>query len=221
MERLNRLKKIDVAWWLSGIIFFLFLVPKVNGQEFTAVKNLEAVQAEINKSASKINTIKSRFVQEKYLSFMKEPVKSEGFFRYKKENQLRWEYTVPFKYLILFNGDKIVIKSQDKTNVFDAGSNAIFKQINDLMLGSVKGDLAKNKDFSLIVKESASQYQLILKPKNEKLKGYISGVEIYFERADLAVSIIKIIESTGDYTRIMFKDRIFNEAIDEKTFSSN
>ena len=215
------MKKIDVQRLLSGIIFFLFLIPMVNGQEFTMVKNFEAVQAEINKTASKITTIKSRFVQEKHLSFMKEAIKSEGLFRYKKENQLRWEYTQPFQYLILFNGDKIVIKSQDKTNVFDAGSNAIFKQINDLMLGAVKGDLGKNKDFSMSLKESASQYQLILKPMNEKLKAYISGVELYFERADLAVSTIKIIESTGDYTKISFKDRKFNEAIDEKTFSSN
>ena len=206
---------------LCGILFFLFVVPAVKGQEFTTVKDFEAVQSEINRAAAKITTIKSLFVQEKYLSFLTEPVKSEGLFRYKKENRLRWEYTRPFQYLILFNGDKITIKSRDKTNEFDAGSNAIFKQINDLMLGSVKGDLGKNKDFSMSLKESTRQYQLILTPQNETLKHYVSGVEIYFEKSDLAVSIIKIIESTGDYTRIIFKERKFNEPIDENTFISN
>lgn len=206
---------------LSGMMFFLIIVPTVKGQEFKTVKNFDAVQLELNKAASGITTIKSLFVQEKHLSFLTEPVKSEGLFRYKKENQLRWEYTRPFQYLILFNGDKITIKSQKKTNEFDAGSNAIYKQINDLMLGSVKGDLGKNKDFSMSLKESSNQYQLILTPQNEALKAYISGVEIYFEKSDFAVSIIKIIESTGDYTKIMFKDRKFNEAIDENTFISN
>jgi len=215
------MKRTYLEHLLSGIIFFLFLVPQVKGQVFTTVKNFDAVQLELNNAASKITTIKSLFVQEKHLSFLTEPIKSEGLFRYKKENQLRWEYTRPFQYLILFNGDKIIIKSQKKTNEFDAGSNAIFKQINDLMLGSVKGDLGKNKDFSMSLKESPNQYQLILKPQNEALKAYISEVEIYFEKSDLAVSTIKIIESTGDYTKIIFKDRKFNEAIDENTFISN
>ena len=79
----------------------------------------------------------------------------------------------------------------------------------------------KNKEFSMSLKESPKQYQLILTPKNETLKVYVSEVEIYFEKADLAVSIIKIIESTGDYTKILFKDRKFNETIDENTFISN
>lgn len=204
-----------------GILFFFFLIPTVYGQEFKPVKNFEAVQLEINKTAETITTIKSRFVQEKHLSFLTEPIISEGLFRYKKENQLRWEYTKPFQYLILFNGSKITTKDQNKTNQFDASSNAIFKQINDLMLGSIKGDLGKNKDFSMVLKESPRQYQLLLMPQNEALKKYVSGVEIYFEKSDLAVSIIKIIESTGDYTKIKFEDRKFNEAIDENTFNSN
>ena len=215
------MKRTYIESLCCAMIFFLFTVPTVKGQEFTAVKNFDAVQSELNKAATKITTIKSFFVQEKHLSFLTEPVKSEGLFRYKKENQLRWEYTKPFQYLILFNGDKITIKSQKKTNEFDAGSNAVFKQINDLMLGSVKGDLGKNKDFSMNLKESSKQYQLILMPQDKALKTYVSGVEIYFEKSDLAVSIIKIIESTGDYTKIMFKDRKFNEAIDENTFTSN
>ena len=215
------MKKTYLEHLFSGIIFLILFIPQVNGQEFTPVKNFDAVQTEINKTAETLTTIKSRFVQEKHLSFLTEPITSEGLFRYKKENQLRWEYTQPFQYLILFNGTKITIKDQKKTNVFDASANAIFTQINDLMLGSVKGNLGKNKDFSMSLNESAKQYQLILKPQNETLKAYVSGVEIYFEKSDLAVSIIRIIESTGDFTKISFKDRKFNEPIDENTFNSN
>ena len=202
-------------------IFFALQIPKIHGQEFQPVKNFELIEAEINKNAEKITTIKSHFVQEKHLSFLTEPVVSEGLFRYKKENQLRWEYTKPFEYLILFNGNKIVIKDQRKTNEFDAGSNAIFKQINELMLGSVKGNLGKNKDFSLSLKENAKQYKLILNPQNKVLLTYISGIEIYFDKSDLGVSTIRIIEPTGDFTKIAFSDRKFNETIDESTFKSN
>ena len=205
----------------GGIILLILVVPKIYGQEFTQVKNFEFVESEINKTAANLTTIKSHFIQEKHLSFLSEPIITEGLFRYKKENQLRWEYTQPFQYLILFNGNKIVIKDQKKTNEFDANSNAIFKQINDLMLGSIKGDLGRNKDFSMSLKESTRQFQLILMPQNEALKTYVSKVEIYFEKSDLAVSVIKIIESTGDFTKIVFKDRKFNETIDESTFKSN
>lgn len=202
---------------------FIFCVLAFEGkaQNFTSVKDVEAVQIKINKVASSIETIKSRFVQEKHLSFMTEAIVSEGLFRFKKENQLRWEYTQPFEYLILFNGDKIIIKDKNKTNQFDANSNAIFKQINDLMLGAIKGDLGKNKDFEMSLKESAKQYLLTLNPQSEDLKAYVSGVEILFEKTDLAVSSIKMIESTGDFTDIKFEDREFNTTIDESTFSPN
>ncbi|HPE77577.1 MAG TPA: outer membrane lipoprotein carrier protein LolA [Draconibacterium sp.] len=215
MNRKNHIKL------LQGILFFLFCSCLAIGQNFKPVANFDKIQAEINKTAESIKTIKSNFVQEKQLSFLNVPVKSEGLFRYKKENQLRWEYTEPFKYLILFNGNEIVIKDGSNTNVFDAGSNALFKQINDLMLGAVKGDLGKNKDFAFSLNESSGQYQLLLKPTNANMKKYVAAVEIYFEKADLAVSSIKIIESTGDFTKITFNDRKFNEPIDEKTFTSN
>ncbi|PCH71685.1 MAG: hypothetical protein COC06_00095 [Bacteroidales bacterium] len=190
-------------------------------QNFTFVEDVDSVQIEINKVASSIETIKSRFIQEKHLSFMTEAIVSEGLFRFKKENQLRWEYTQPFKYLILFNGDNIIIKDKNKTNQFDANSNAIFKQINDLMLGAIKGDLGKNKDFEMSLKESDKQYLLILNPQSEDLKAYVSGVEILFEKTDLAVSSIKMIESTGDFTDIKFENREFNTILDESTFSPN
>lgn len=205
---------------IGGSIFFLTSFS-LQAQDFTPVKDVESVKTEINKVASTIETIKSRFVQEKHLSFLTEAIVSEGLFRFKKEKQLRWEYTKPFEYLILFNGDNIIIKDNNRTNKFDANSNAIFKQINGLMLGAIKGDLGKNKDFAMNLKESSSQYLLILNPKNESLKAYVSGVEIQFEKSDLAVSSIKMIEPTGDYTTIRFMDREFNTKIDESTFTSN
>jgi outer membrane lipoprotein-sorting protein len=206
---------------LQGILIFFFCSNVAIGQDFKPVANFDKVQSEINQTAESIKTIKSNFVQEKQLSFLTQPVKSEGLFWYKKEDRLRWEYTQPFKYLILFNGNEVVIKDGINTNVFDANSNALFKQINDLMLGAVKGDLGKNKDFSFTLNESSKQYQLLLKPTNENMKKYVAAVEIYFQKSDLAVSSIKIIESTGDFTKITFYDRKFNEPIDEKTFTSN
>lgn len=215
MSRKNYLKLFQ------GILFFLFCSGLAIGQDFKPVANFNKIQAEINKTSESIKTIKSNFIQEKQLSFLTESIKSEGLFRYKKEDRLRWEYTQPFKYLILFNGNEVVIKDGNNTNVFDAGSNALFKQINNLMLGAVKGDLGKNKDFDFSLNESPKQYQLLLKPVNDNMKKYVAGVEIYFEKGDLAVSSIKIIESTGDFTKITFYDRKFNEPIDEKTFTSN
>lgn len=206
---------------LAGLISFLTLTLPVKAQEFTVVKDFEAIQTEINKKAESIQTIKSYFLQEKHLSFLTEPIKSEGLFRYKKVNQLRWEYTKPFKYLIVFTGKKIVIKDQNKTNEFDPNSNPVFNQINDLMLGAIKGDLGRTKDFSKSLMESLKQYKLMLTPQNVTLKTYILGVEIYFEKSDLAVSSIKIVEMTGDFTTIKFTDRKFNEPIDNETFNSN
>lgn len=206
---------------LLSAFLFLITTHAILAQKFTKIENAEIIQEKIQKVSETIFTIKSNFVQEKYLSFMTEPIVSEGIFRFKKENLLRWEYIKPFSYLIVFNNDKIIIKDNNKTNEFDANSNAVFKQINGLMLGAIRGSLGANEDFSMELKQSSKQYLLSLTPENESVRNYISRVDLYFEKSDYSVSAIKMIEPTGDYTKIVFKNRIFNEPIDENTFKAN
>ena len=51
------MKKTYLENLFLGILFFLFIVQTVDGQEFKPVKNFEAVQLEINKTAETLTKI--------------------------------------------------------------------------------------------------------------------------------------------------------------------
>src|SRR5215204_6373597 len=69
-------------------------------------------------TAKLTNSIKSNFIQEKNLSVVSEKIISNGTFRFKKESRVRMEYIHPYRYLLIINNDKVVIRDDQKTNSF-------------------------------------------------------------------------------------------------------
>jgi outer membrane lipoprotein carrier protein len=51
------------------------------------------------------------------------------------------------------------------------------------------------------------------------MKQMLNEVQIYFDRNDLTVSSLKMIESGGDYTRINFNDKKLNTEIPVEKFN--
>src|SRR5574343_1418923 len=101
-------------------LFLLLLLPFfATAQNFKPVKYTLALKLKVEQMSKTVSTIESDFVQEKNLSMLSEKIISKGKFVFKKENQLRWEYSLPYKYLIVINKEKIFIKDDKKTQKYD------------------------------------------------------------------------------------------------------
>src|SRR4051794_4695121 len=79
-------------------------------QEFKPAANPDKILSDLRKSSLATTSIQADFKEEKYLSFLKDPEKSSGMFYFKKADRMRWEQQVPFKYIILINGDKLRVQ---------------------------------------------------------------------------------------------------------------
>jgi outer membrane lipoprotein-sorting protein len=150
---------------------------------------------------------------------MDETIRSKGHFIYQKESSVRWEYLDPYSYLIIIKDGKITIKDDKKTNQMDMASNPIFKQINNLILSTVKGDILLNPDFEAKVFEDSKNYKLELLPKDKNMSEFISRIELILSKADMSVNSIKIEEPMGDYTNIKYSNKKINASIPENSFS--
>ena len=97
-------------------LLFLFSYFTINAQEsnFTQIKDLVAFKKQIQSKHSSTKTLKSQFTQEKNLSFMQDKLISKGVMLVKQEMKVRIEYTSPFVYLIVINGEKLTIKDGKK-----------------------------------------------------------------------------------------------------------
>ena len=203
---------------LSLFIFTGILYAQENN--FKEIKDIDKVKIELAKLSENTTSIQSKFIQEKHLSFLTENIISKGKFYFKSPNQLRWEYSEPFEYIIVFNDKNIIIKDEDKISTYDTESNKMFSEINNMMIGSIQGNLFTDSErFSVKYFENPSQYLLELDPKLPEMKSMLKTIKIYIDKSDISVAKIKMIESSDDYTSIDFINRKLNEPIDNEKFN--
>lgn len=200
----------------------LIVASNLCGQDnFKPIENQEKVKEVFITQGSNFKTITSNFVQEKYLEYLSSTIISKGKFWYKKDNLLRWEYTEPFKFLVIKNGDKVTIKDENNTSIYNKKPNKAFQMLNDILAGSVNGTLITDKRFSFNVLENSDQYLVELSPTEEETKMILEKFQLYFFKNNVDVYKIKLIESNNNSTTIIFKDKKVNLPIDNKIFVDN
>jgi outer membrane lipoprotein carrier protein len=203
------------------IISTLFLLGSFTTkaqQGFTSAKKPEAVLKKIEENSRSTQSIQAEFIQYKHLDILEDDIESTGIFLFAKGGKVRWEYKSPYPYLILMNKERMIIKEGGKVQEYDTESNRVFKEINDLMIGLLSGDIAANPNFDIKIKESGTQALAILYPKQAEMKQMLQKVEMYFNKSDYAVSEIKMIENGTDYTSIVFKNQQFNVSVPDSRF---
>jgi outer membrane lipoprotein-sorting protein len=177
------------------------------------VKDPAKLIEQINLASAKTITITADFTQVKEMSFMEEKAVSSGKFYFQKEKLLRWEYTDPFNYVIILNGDRIRIIDEGKIKDFEAGSNRMFLEISNVMTGMVNGTLLNSSQFITTWYESAEYYKADLIPTGTTMTDYLARIEIKVNRQDFTVEELKMFERSGDYTQITFRNKKLNETI--------
>ena len=190
-------------------------------ETYHAVGDPGALTDQLNKRSGEISSITSRFTQEKHLEFLDETIVSKGHFWFKRESSLRWAYEEPFEYLIILHEGQFMIRDGEDVSSFDIESNAVFQEINDLIIGMVGGNVMDEDRFVIGMKESSKHYLISLEPREAELKEVISGMEVYFDKGDLMVSRIVMKENAADYTVISFSERKTNEHVSEAVFSTD
>jgi outer membrane lipoprotein-sorting protein len=206
---------------LAGIALLMFscICNITHGQEdLVAMENIEAFKHNIKKASAETLSISSEFIQKKHLDFLEEDVESKGKFYFKKEDQLRWEYSTPFFYLIIFSGDSVIISNDEKTNTFDASSGRMFKEISNIMVSMVDGSILDSDRFTCTYFENPDTYLLELIPQDVNMKAFLSKVRIFISKSDYTAEELFMVESSGDYTHIHFINKRLNEKIPDHIF---
>jgi len=178
------------------------------------------VKKSISDAARSTMSLEARFIQTKELSVIKEKIVSKGTFFFKKDRLLRWEYSDPFSYLIIFNNDRIYIKDEDKENHISIQSNKVFREVNNILIGAVQGTLLLDtKNFQCSISDLHDQLRADLLPVNQKLRETLSEITLFFNKSDYTVEQFVMREASGDYTRIEFMNKKKNQVIPDEKFA--
>lgn len=210
-----KFSKFSFIWFLGLFLFGQNLCAQT---DYKLMSDQTAVRTGIKNASDALKTLQADFVQIKNLSVLEEKIQSTGVFAFADPSNVRWEYLKPFRYLIVIKDGLMTIKNEGKENKVAMESSPIFKQINNLMLSTVKGDLLLNKDFDSKVFENANSYKLELTPKQAQMKEFIAKIVIILDKKDFSVNSIRMIEPAGDDTFISFTNKRNNAALPKDIF---
>lgn len=205
-------------------LFFIVLVVvfslHVSGQTKLTAEQQKQLVEKIDKAASAMKSMQCDFTQTKSMKLLKKEMKSTGVMYFKQPNKLRWQYTSPYDYTFIMNGDKVRIKSTKSTQDINVQGNKIFRQITNIILNTVTGGGLKSaSDFTVEVYQSDKGYFAKLYPKKKEVKQIYNVIEIYFNASLTMVSSVRMIEKTGDETLVNLNNLKANASINEKMFS--
>ena len=202
------------------LLFVLISATVANAQYpgYSAVADLAKFKTDFAAATLKTNSIKSDFVQEKNLAMLSEKITSKGKFWFKKESQVRMEYSQPYQYLMILNKDKVYVKDGQKENKVSTKSNKLFQQINKIMIDCMQGTALNNPDFKTRVFENKNNSLVELTPLTKGMKELFKTINVIVDKKDFSVLSIEMQELSGDNTVIYFTNKELNVSIPDALF---
>jgi len=203
------------------LLFFLAATPFFYSQEIVMnASEIAVFKEQVRLSSKTTTTITSDFVQYKHLDFLDNDIETSGKLSFKAPGFVKWEYTNPYQYSVIFKENELLINDGGTKSNVDIGNSKLFKKLNELIVNSVKGNMFDDDDFKITYLKTDKVYKSIFEPKDKKIAGYIASFELLFNKKDAAVVEVKMIEPSTDFTRIIFTNRVLNSTVNDAIFSN-
>lgn len=203
-------------------LFLLFLLAGFSlsgAAQYRPVADVAAVKSRFAAASRQITSFTADFDQVKSLRMLSEKLRSKGKFYFKRNNLVRMEYTSPYQYLMIINGNKVSIKDGQKVNKMSAGSNRTFQQVNQLMMDCISGTVFDNKNFTVQLLESGSNYMADLTPVTKEMKALFKSVKVVMSKTGFVVSQVQMTDTKGDNTTINYSSQKINTAVTDALFA--
>ena len=201
-------------------ILFTFFHLTIFAQE-SKMSNVEIenFKKDIIADSKKIQTLTADFTQYKVMSFLDKPIVSKGKLYLQNPKAMRWNYSQPIDYNVIFNNGKIYINDEGKKSSVDLQGNKKFEKLNQLIVGSVSGNLFDTNDFVITYVKTDKSRIAKLQPKIKDVKKYIKEIQLTFYSGQSTVTEVKLIEPSDDYTKILFTNKSLNKTINASVFN--
>lgn len=161
-------------------------------------------------------TVQATIVQTKTMKAFKRPQVARGRLLIRPPRQLRWEYTEPFKAILVLNGDDASMSwpDLDRKQRIDLKRDPQMRAVLDSILFFMEAAPdAVSKRFT-VRKSEAGTIELV--PRQEAARALLAFIVVAVDPQKQVLSRIELHEPDGDYTVIAFHDVVTNAPIDPK-----
>ncbi|KFB01131.1 cell envelope biogenesis protein LolA [Mangrovimonas yunxiaonensis] len=200
------------------IFICCFVCCSIQAQTKMTTTEAENLKALVKLQAETTKTIVSDFTQYKHLDFLSNDIVTKGRLHFKAPNLVKWAYNHPFEYAVIFKNESLYINDEGHKSQIDIGASKMFKQLNQLIVKSVKGDMFNEAEFDITYYKAAQKSEVHFSPKNPEFSEFITSFQIIFSKKG-DVEQVKMIEPSGDFTKIVFSNRTLNTPVNHAVFN--
>ena len=192
----------------------------VTAQTQLSESQTNEVIASLTKAAASMQSMQCRFVQEKTSSMLAEPQIAEGRMYYAAPDRMRWEYTAPYAFALVVNGERIVKMTDGKAEVLEGNAGRMYQGMVNLIMGSASGKkLFDTTVFDIVLYDDNGFWRADMTPKRRDMKRMFSQLVFRFDKKTNGISRVEFVEAGGGLTSIRFEEIKVNEAISDKVFA--
>jgi outer membrane lipoprotein-sorting protein len=172
---------------------------------------------ELKSAAGPIKSISAEFVQEKHLKILARPLVSSGVFYYRAPASLRWEYRAPVRNILLMNNDRTERHvATDGGLVKEAGANLQAMQVvMEQITQWLDGRFNENPMFAANLEPGP---KIVLVPKEKAFSKMIQRIELVLSHRAGVIDTVTIYETDDSFTKLVFKNVVINQPIDDSVF---
>ncbi|MNJ89041.1 Outer-membrane lipoprotein carrier protein precursor [compost metagenome] len=200
-------------------LFLLVVTMQVYSQEYTKITDSKTCKAALEKQHKETKSIESDFTETSTSPLLTTPQKGSGKMWYKKENKIRWEKMKPESQVILINGKTVKLQEKGK-EVSSASSKMVVKKIQGLMVQMMTGEFLNEKEFKISYYENKTNYKLILTPKSDKMKRYVSEINLLFAKKELTLKELVMLTDNDTKLVYSFSNMEVNGTINDTKFAT-
>lgn len=201
-------------------ILFVAVSLMVTAQTQLSESQTQEVIRQLTQVASMMQSMQCRFVQEKTSSMLAEPSVAEGTMHYAAPDRMRWEYTAPYAFALVVNGERLVKVTDGKAEVLEGNAGRMYQGMVNLIIGSASGKkLFDTTVFDIVFYDDNGFWRADMTPKRRDMKRMFSQLVFRFDKKTNGISRVEFVSANGDITSIRFEEIKVNEAISDKVFA--
>ena len=201
-------------------ILFVAVSLMVTAQTQLSESQTQEVIHQLTQVASTMQSMQCRFVQEKTSTMLAEPSVAEGTMHYAAPDRMRWEYTAPYAFALVVNGERIVKVTEGKAEVLEGNAGRMYQGMVNLIIGSASGKkLFDTTVFDIVFYDDNGFWRADMTPKRRDMKRMFSQLVFRFDKKTNGISRVEFVSANGDVTSIRFEEIKVNEAISDKVFA--
>ena len=177
-----------------------------------------SVRAESASAPPAPRSVQARFLQEKHLPILAQPMSSRGTFAFQAPRSLRWEYLYPVHTLLLAHkGTVKKLVEQDgrltpDPNMRPDAMNLVLEEITAWLSGRFED----NPAFAVSRPDAKT---IALTPKDAGLAAVISRIDLHLSGDEGLLDEVIIHEGPEAWTRLSFSDATLNRPLAETLFT--